>query len=216
MKPRVPKKRQHSESEDDTPKPRSKNPKNLKKKIALSESGDEALLAPSKKPKVLPKKRTVSESDDDTPKPRSNKTKSKTPRHEPEDEVPSSRSRKLTQASKDDPSNGSSGWVICSDSEDESFCAEQKSVLQSTLIRQVPGGKVRRTSQLSGDLFVELKLYNVADIKSIDPKDRWEKALVNLKIQIDSNSPVVSNINETLKLCREYFIKDGVFYRDFK
>jgi hypothetical protein len=73
---------------------------------------------------------------------------------------------------------------------------------------------VRRTSQLSGDLFLELKLYNVNDIKSVPPKDRWEKALVNLKIQLDSNSPGVFNINKALKLCNEHFTEEGVFYRD--
>lgn len=130
------------------------------------------------------------------------------------------RLRKVSQAPQQDHSDSASGWIIDSDSEDETFRqrAEHKSGaagLQSTLIRSVPGGKVRRVSQLPGDLFLELKLYNVADIKTIAAKDRWEKALVNLKIQVDSNSPEVSIINKALKLCREHFIEEGVFCRDF-
>lgn len=114
----------------------------------------------------------------------------------------------------DQQSYVSSGWALDDDSEDN-FCIEKHSAgLWSLLKRQVPGGKVCRYGQLSGDLYIDLKLYNVADIASIALKDRWEKALINLKIQVDSNSPEVSHIKQVLKICKEHFTEEGKFYRE--
>lgn len=113
----------------------------------------------------------------------------------------------------DQQSSGSSGFALDSDS--DFFCAEKHSAgPRSVLTRQVPGGKVCRYGQLSGELFVDLKLYNVADIASITSKDRWEKALVCLKIQVDPNSPEVSYIKKVLKICKEHFTDEGTFYRE--
>jgi hypothetical protein len=114
----------------------------------------------------------------------------------------------------DQQSNASSGWALDDDS-DNDFCAEKHGAgLRSVLRRKVPGGSVYRYGQLSGDLYLDLKLYNVADIASIASKGRWEKALVNLKIQVDSNSPEVSHIKNVLKICKEHFTEEGTFYRE--
>lgn len=114
----------------------------------------------------------------------------------------------------DQQSNVSSGWAFDNES-DDNFCAEKQAAgLRSVLQRRVPGGKVCRYGQLSGDLFVDLKLYNVADISSIAPINRWEKALVSLKIQVDSNSPEVSYIKNALKICKKHFTEEGTFYHE--
>jgi hypothetical protein len=84
------------------------------------------------------------------------------------------------------------------------------------LTRRVPGGYVRRTASLPGDLFIDLKLYNAVDIESVPSQDRWEKALVSFKYRVDSNSNVVNGINKILKLCKDDFTEEGTFFPDKK
>lgn len=75
---------------------------------------------------------------------------------------------------------------------------------------------MRRTASLTGDLFIELKLYNVTDIQSVPSLARWEKALVNFKCRVDSNSDIVDGINKILKLCKDDFTEEGTFIPDKK
>lgn len=109
-----------------------------------------------------------------------------------------------------------SGWKLDYDS-DLDVKSQQRNPqgpLTSVLTRRVPDGKVRRSALLSGDLFIELKVYNVDDIKTIAPLDRWEKALVNLKLQVDSDSHEIKEITKLLKKCKERFVGDAVFYAE--
>lgn len=94
--------------------------------------------------------------------------------------------------------------------------AESNKELSSVLTRRVPGGRVRRIASLTGDMFLELKLYNVDDIKNVSALDRWEKALISLKFQVDSDSPILDNVNKVLKRCKEEFSAEGTFYADKK
>lgn len=112
------------------------------------------------------------------------------------------------------PRSAKSGWSLFSDSEDEVEHPHRttESVLPSVLTRRVPDGTVRRTAQLHGDLYIELKLYNTKDIKNVDPLKRWEKALVNLKFQTNNNSSETESITKFIKLCREHFPTDGTFF----
>ncbi|XP_047986365.1 uncharacterized protein LOC125226425 [Leguminivora glycinivorella] len=88
--------------------------------------------------------------------------------------------------------------------------------LSSVLIRRVPGGYVRRTASLTGDLFIDLKLYNVVDIQNVPSEARWEKALVNFKYRVDSVSDIVDGINKILKRCKDDFTDEGTFFPDKK
>ncbi|XP_047983972.1 uncharacterized protein LOC125224598 [Leguminivora glycinivorella] len=88
--------------------------------------------------------------------------------------------------------------------------------LSSVLIRRVPGGYVRRTASLTGDLFIDLKLYNVVDIQNVPSEARWEKALVNFKYRVDSVSDIVDRINKILKRCKDDFTDEGTFFPDKK
>lgn len=112
-----------------------------------------------------------------------------------------------------------SAWsVLTSDSEEEGAIrrAANSTPLTSVLTRRVPDGVVRRLQNLRGDHFIELKLYKVEDINKVAPLDRWEKAIVNLKLQIDGNAAEVTLINKFLKLCKERFTAEGTFYSDKK
>ncbi|XP_047984046.1 uncharacterized protein LOC125224661 [Leguminivora glycinivorella] len=88
--------------------------------------------------------------------------------------------------------------------------------LSSVLIRRVPGGYVRRTASLTGDLFIDLKLYNVVDIQNVPSEARWEKALVNFKYRVDSVSDIVDGINKILNRCKDDFTDEGTFFPDKK
>lgn len=88
--------------------------------------------------------------------------------------------------------------------------------LTSVLIRRVPGGSVRRTASFTGDLFIDLKLYNIEDIQSVPSEARWQKALINLKYRVDSNSDIVDGINKILKVCKDGFTEEGTFFPDKK
>lgn len=92
--------------------------------------------------------------------------------------------------------------------------ASTANALTSVLTRRVPGGYVRRAASLPGDLFIELKLFNVDDIQNVSSQTRWEKALINFKYRVDSNSAVVDGINKILKLCKEDFTEEATFFPD--
>lgn len=110
------------------------------------------------------------------------------------------------------------GWISNWGDEDVAALhrASSENSLTSVLIRRVPGGFVRRTAALTGDLFIDLKLYNVGDIQSVPPKDRWEKALVNFKYRVESNSVIVDGINKILRRCKDDFTEEGTFFPDKK
>lgn len=94
--------------------------------------------------------------------------------------------------------------------------ASARTQLTSALTRRVADGVLRRTAQLPGDLFVELRLYNTNDIRGLDPKVRWEKALVALKYQLSADSQEVVQLHKFLKNCKDKFTDEGTFYADKK
>lgn len=113
----------------------------------------------------------------------------------------------------------SGGWHLDSDSDDEAAArprATEDNRLQSVLSRRVADGVLRRAAYLEGNVFIEIKIYNVADIVGVDPKDRWEKAVLNLKYQGDSDAPEQASLKEVVKLCRKQFLDEGKFFSNKK
>ncbi|XP_049871199.1 uncharacterized protein LOC126370404 [Pectinophora gossypiella] len=104
--------------------------------------------------------------------------------------------------------------VIDSESEDEEVIKRSKNALQSSYSKRVADGTVRRTAKLNGDLFVELKLYQVADIRHVDVRKRYEKAVLSLKYQADHNAPELQLLQQFLKKCKPKFGTEGYFFAD--
>ncbi|XP_049874674.1 uncharacterized protein LOC126382162 isoform X1 [Pectinophora gossypiella] len=110
-----------------------------------------------------------------------------------------------------------SGWCLESDSDDD--VARYKNAteqIKSAFTKRVADGVVRRTADLTGDLFVELRLYNIKDIRKVQPKDRWEKATLSLKYQADNDAPELVPLREFVRCCKKQFTEEGVFFADKK
>lgn len=107
------------------------------------------------------------------------------------------------------------GWrMIDSDSEDEQTCRTRVGVLRSSYSKRVADGVVRRSAQLSGDLYIDLRVYQVDDIKSVDLKKRYEKAALHLNYQTEHDAPEVDILTKFLKRCKTQFREDGWFFAD--
>lgn len=107
------------------------------------------------------------------------------------------------------------GWSLDLDSDDERR-PSSRSHLVSSLTRRVADGVLRRTIDLKGDSYVELKVYNIKDIEGVDPKNRWERAVVALKYQGDSDSPEFEALKKVVQLCKTKFTAEGTFFADKK
>ncbi|RVE42695.1 hypothetical protein evm_012662 [Chilo suppressalis] len=110
------------------------------------------------------------------------------------------------------------GWKLDFDDEAEEIEASRvrkpANRFQSVLTRRVADGCLRRTASLPGDLFVELRLYNTKDIKCVDPKDRWQRAVLSLKYQTDSEADELELLRQFIKRARREFVEDGTFFAD--
>lgn len=123
---------------------------------------------------------------------------------------PIKRTKKPTQKSP-------STWQFDSDSDDEAVVRQAPDQrLQSVLTRRVADGVVRRTANLDGDIFVDIKIYQVPDILNIDPKDRWEHAILSLKYQGQSDAIELAPLKDVIKRCRGQFKTEGKFFSSKK
>lgn len=104
--------------------------------------------------------------------------------------------------------------ALDSESEDDVICKEPQ--LRSSYSKRVADGVVRRSVQLEGDLYLDLKLYQVADIKDVDPRKRYEKAVLALKYQANFDSPQLGLLRQLLKHCKSSFTEEGFFFADKK
>ncbi|KAI8426935.1 hypothetical protein MSG28_014605 [Choristoneura fumiferana] len=60
--------------------------------------------------------------------------------------------------------------------------------LESSITSRVPNGTTKRACTLNGDYFLELRVYNTADISGVLIQKRWKKAFVTLRAQIVDES----------------------------
>ncbi|XP_063837195.1 uncharacterized protein LOC135086390 [Ostrinia nubilalis] len=125
----------------------------------------------------------------------------------------SSTKRKSAESSSGDKRTRASGWKLDLDDDadvESSRARSQPGRLQSVLTRRVADGVLRRTASLPGDLFVELRLYNADEIRAVQPKDRWEKAVLSLKYQSSSNAEHLDLLRQFVTRAREAFEEDGM------
>ncbi|XP_063830909.1 uncharacterized protein LOC135080155 [Ostrinia nubilalis] len=111
------------------------------------------------------------------------------------------------------------GWELELDDEEDVEASRARAApgrLQSVLTRRVADGNLRSTASLPGDLFVELRLYNAKDIRSVAPKDRWEKSVLALKYQTDSDAEEVNLLRQFIKRARAEFVEEGTFFPNRK
>jgi hypothetical protein len=60
--------------------------------------------------------------------------------------------------------------------------------LGSSITQRVADGMTRRAVDLEGAFFLELRVYNTDDIRSELAVEKWKKALLAVKAQIDTDS----------------------------
>lgn len=77
-------------------------------------------------------------------------------------------------------------------SEEDLAVAQKKTTkkpkLESVLWSRVASGSLRRQLPLSGEFYVELRVYNTTDAETQKADERWKKALVTLKVQLNDDS----------------------------
>lgn len=98
------------------------------------------------------------------------------------------------------------------DEEDAITIAEAKvNPLKSVLWRRVAGGLVKRSEDLEGNLFVELRVYNKEDIINVDARQRYWKAAVNLRYQVNDSEPELETLYKFIHSAKAKFINEGTF-----
>lgn len=99
--------------------------------------------------------------------------------------------------------------------EDATTIAEAKvNLLKSVLWRRVAGGLIKRSEDLEGNLFVELRVYNKTDILNVKAHQRYWKAAVNLRYQVDDSAPELDALHTFIKLAKAKFTHEGTFQLD--
>lgn len=97
-------------------------------------------------------------------------------------------------------------------SDDVATVTERRTAaLQSVLWRRVAGGLIKRAEELAGNLFVEVRVYNRDEIAHLDARDRYWKALVNLRYQVDESEPELQALFKFLKSAKAKFTHEGTF-----
>ncbi|XP_048484076.1 uncharacterized protein LOC105385363 isoform X2 [Plutella xylostella] len=98
-------------------------------------------------------------------------------------------------------------------SDDVATVTERRTAaLQSVLWRRVAGGLIKRAEELAGNLFVEVRVYNRDEIAHLDARDRYWKALVNLRYQVDESEPELQALFKFLKSAKAKFTHEGTFF----
>lgn len=89
--------------------------------------------------------------------------------------------------------------------------AKQKQKLESVLWRRVANGLLKRSEDLEGNLFIELRVYNKSDIINVDARNRYWKAAVNLRYQVNDSEPELEALYKFIKLVKAKFTSEGSF-----
>lgn len=99
---------------------------------------------------------------------------------------------------------------------DEADDTTKSSPLWSSLSRRVAGGVLRQATLLEGEFFFDVRVYNVCDIRDVDPRVRIEKACAHLRMQVQPNDTNWDLIKQVFKNSKKKFVKQAVFYGDSK
>ncbi|XP_047984078.1 uncharacterized protein LOC125240784 isoform X1 [Leguminivora glycinivorella] len=77
--------------------------------------------------------------------------------------------------------------------------------LRSSITQRVADGLTRRAADLEGEFFLELRVYNTADIRSELAEHKWKKALLAVKAQINNDTPQWEYLQKLTKHLRTLF-----------
>ncbi|KAI5631743.1 hypothetical protein NE865_15548 [Phthorimaea operculella] len=114
-------------------------------------------------------------------------------------------------------SKEASEWLFGSDTEDEAVNKSRVFDANTCVYtRRVPGGVVRRTAQLDGELQVELRLYNAQEVANLGGIERCEKSVVWLRLRGDGDSAEFNALKKFINKAKERFTEEGTFYGDKK
>lgn len=103
---------------------------------------------------------------------------------------------------------------ILSEDEELPTASPQQGCLSSSLTNKVANGAVRRVADIEGDYFVELRVYHSRDA-TVRNEDRWKKALLALKLQIDGDSVEWQHLQQFTKAAKRKFRDaEAKFYSD--
>ncbi|XP_063369034.1 uncharacterized protein LOC134657418 [Cydia amplana] len=89
--------------------------------------------------------------------------------------------------------------------EDEGLEASSASLLDSSIVQRVANGLTKRTLELDGAFFVELRVYKTDDVRRELPENRWKKALLSIKTQLDSDTPPWESLIKFTKHIKSLF-----------
>lgn len=84
--------------------------------------------------------------------------------------------------------------------------------LGSSITQRVADGITRRAVNLEGAFYLELRVYNTDDIRSELKEDRWKKALLAVKAQIDTDTPQWEYLQKLSKHLKTLFDDADVKY----
>lgn len=86
-------------------------------------------------------------------------------------------------------------------------------MLDSSLTTKVANGAVRRTAPLIGAYYVEVRVYNTAEALKSRPDERYKKALVTLKAQLNVETQEWRDLQKFIKKTKTLFNEtEPVFY----
>lgn len=121
---------------------------------------------------------------------------------------------KRTRRHRDNESAKAS--LLESDTEDENEArravSRNRGRLTSSFERRVADGILKRTTTLPGSVFVELRVYNTADIIGLDIKERWKKSTLMLKHQTSHDAPETELLKKYVNCVKAQFEGEGKFY----
>ncbi|KAL0811345.1 hypothetical protein ABMA28_009755, partial [Loxostege sticticalis] len=101
---------------------------------------------------------------------------------------------------------------------DASEPAPKHQPLWSSLSRRVAGGISRQgTLQADGDVYIDLRVFDVAEISGVNPRERFDKWNGCLRVRLNHDEPLWAGIKKIFKDSRKLFNNiEPTFYADKK
>lgn len=81
--------------------------------------------------------------------------------------------------------------------------------LDSTLSSRVASGQVLRRAALRGEYYVEVRVYTTKEAQAAKPEERYKKALVTLKAQLDPEHPEFELLQNFLRNAKNNLFQDA-------
>lgn len=124
--------------------------------------------------------------------------------------------KRAPKATPSTSTTDTSGWLFGSEDSDSEQAQHASKQTVSVLSRRVPGGTLRRTARLDGDLLAELRLFNAEEVREVGGIERCDKAIVWLRLQGEAESSEFNLLKKFINLAKAKFITEGTFYADKK